>query len=142
MKGSEISVKRGCMLVLFVCMCFVLWFVTFFTCQPMCCVLTVAPFVLIPARLLRHCPRWSLWLVACFLLVGMYVRYYDGSVLGEMEWRIRDMPINYPSQWQYSYSFYRWMTYLMDVVVFAGTAATLLALGYLGVIRLRKMISA
>lgn len=80
--------------------------------------------------LLKGKPKW-MWgiVVLIFLIVGVYC-LFNNDIIGPMEFRICDRPIDIPAQWGHNYRLFWSFALLQMVAHLAGILSIMVMLGY------------
>lgn len=98
--------------------------------QPLAEVLSPLPYACIAYALMKNQPK-QIWLILLVVipLCAIYC-YYHGSVMGEVDFRMHDTPINYPAHWGHNYQLYRVVVYFSDVIGYTVLWTIIIALIY------------
>lgn len=98
--------------------------------QPVFCLMSSLMPITAVVLMLRGKPLWTWGVVGLiFLTIGvLYVFHND--IIGPIEFRIRDRPIDTPAQWYHCYRFFWAGSVVETVSQFAGLASLLFLLAY------------
>ena len=85
--------------------------------QPVFCLMSSVLSLSAVGVMLKGKPWWT-WIVvtSIFLIIGVFY-VFNNDIVGPMEFRIRDMPINTPAQWYYCYRFF-WTGFVIEMVTY------------------------
>lgn len=94
--------------------------------QPLFCLMSSILSLTTVGVMLKGKPLW-MWGVVTTIFLSIGVFYvFNNDIVGPMEFRIRDMPIDTPAQWYYCYRFF-WTGIVIETVTYiAGIVSVLL----------------
>jgi hypothetical protein len=94
--------------------------------QPLFCLMSSVLSLATVGVMLKGKPLWMWGIVTTiFLSIGVFY-VFNNDIVGPMEFRIRDMPIDTPAQWYYCYRFF-WTGIVIETVSYiAGIVSVLL----------------
>ena len=109
---------------------FIFMFLSAIVEQPVFCLMSSVLSLSAVGVMLKGKPWWT-WIVvtSIFLIIGVFY-VFNNDIVGPMEFRIRDMPINTPAQWYYCYRFF-WTGFVIEMVTYiAGFVSIIILSSY------------
>ncbi|MBQ9216177.1 MAG: hypothetical protein IJ159_05415 [Prevotella sp.] len=96
---------------------FIFMFLSAIVEQPVFCLMSSVLSLSAVGVMLKGKPWWT-WIVvtSIFLIIGVFY-VFNNDIVGPMEFRIQDMPINTPTQWYYCYRFF-WTGFVIEMVTY------------------------
>ena len=123
------KVKRTCLWGVVILVYIFLYLISFLH-VPMSLFLRMLPPIVIIGLLTRGKPLWVKGVVSCTLVIaGVYTLFYN-DILGPIGFMIRDMPIDMPAQFYYSWRYFWVMAYLLELSWVWGIPSFVFLLGY------------
>ena len=104
--------------------------------QPIFCLMSSLMPLTAVGLMLRGKPFWMWGVIALiFLIIGVYYVFHN-DIIGPMEFRIRDRPIDTPAQWHHCYRFF-WTGIVVETVT---NIAGFVSVIFLSVLPLKKNV--